>query len=69
MVGAQFLGEVTIPVERILGGEVLDEWLPLTDATGKPMGTLDKSRQVVQAKVHVRMQFTSMEEEVRVTRP
>eukprot|EP00775_Hariotina_reticulata_P006308 gene6308-6543_t len=63
VVGAQYLGEVTIPVERILGGEVLDEWLPLTDATGKPMGNLDKSRQVVQAKVHVRIQFTSMEEE------
>lgn len=58
VVGAEYLGEALIPVEKLLGGGVFDEWLPLTDPTGKPVGCVGKgSKDIVQAKVHLTIKY------------
>jgi hypothetical protein len=43
VVGADFLGQAVIPVSSIINGQLHDEWLQLTDATGAPMQGKDLS--------------------------
>lgn len=35
IVGAEVMGIAIIPVDRIMGGKVYDEWIKLEDAMGK----------------------------------
>lgn len=66
LVGAEYLGHASIPVTRILDGRIYDDWLPLTDQQGKPVGHTDKlSRDFEQAAVRLTIRFEPVVPEVR----
>lgn len=47
-----------IPVKDILGGQLYDQWLDLTDKTGTPVGCPDKATKGPgQSRLHISIQF------------
>lgn len=69
IVGAEYLGQASIPVSSILDGRVFDDWLHLTDPAGKPVGRVDKlSKEFEQAAVRLTVKYLPVSKEVRLLR-
>ncbi|WIA08753.1 hypothetical protein OEZ85_008176 [Tetradesmus obliquus] len=58
IVGAEYMGQASIPVEMIIGGKLFDKWLKLEDQMGKPIGITEKvSRRWTPSKVRVSIKY------------
>lgn len=64
IVGSDFLGQAVIPVSSILGGQVLDTWLELTDTSGNVRYHHEIDGDKKPSRVHITIQFVPVEAEV-----
>eukprot|EP00878_Enallax_costatus_P045351 GHUV01054542.1.p1 GENE.GHUV01054542.1~~GHUV01054542.1.p1 ORF type:complete len:126 (-),score=31.28 GHUV01054542.1:2-379(-) len=65
IMGAEYLGQATIPISSILQGRVFRDWLLLSDTAGKPVGRTDKLKGVFeQAAVRLTIKYTPVGNEV-----
>ena len=66
VVGADFLGQAVIPVSDIIGGQLFDGWLDLTDSSGNQLyGVEFIEGDKRPSRVHITMQFKPVDAEVR----
>lgn len=64
VVGADFLGEATIPVAEIIGGQPWDKWLHLTDSGGRPLTRRDARGDSAPSRVHLSIHYKPVGQEV-----
>lgn len=68
VVGAEELGQATLPVSHILEGHVFSGWLPLTDQSGKAVGYTDSlTKKFDQARVRLSIRYIPVDNKVRVS--
>lgn len=56
MFGAQLIGIASVPVEKVMTGEVIKSWFPLVNQSGEPVKSGQSS-----PELHISLQYKSVD--------